>query len=1130
MGRLPASLDMKLVRTCPKCGANVRPNSPEGLCPRCLVHDALCDSRDPLDEAGSGKETQLGGPRCLGDYELLDEIARGGMGVVYRARQRSLDRIVAVKMILFGAVASPAHVQRFRREAATAGSLKHPGIVAVHEVGLIDGQPFLAMDYVAGPDFSQLVKGGPLPARRAASYLREIAEAVHHAHQCGVLHRDLKPSNILLGPDNRPLVTDFGLAKRVGADSIDSLSGQVVGSPNYMPPELCAMELGDDGHDIALGSELEPPGQTGEVRTIPLASPRHRRSPPPARSGDIYSLGAVLYHLLTGRPPFAAATLVGVLRQVQESEPARPSMLNPSIPRDLETICLKCLEKEPSRRYHTVEELGEELGRFLNDEPILARPVSHAERVWRWCRRKPAFAATIALSFLLLLTLSIGSPIAAYRISRSRNEAVSNELKARRAQYASDMNLAQQAMRDGDFFRALQLLERHRPSRKMVGDGLGLNRGAKFERSGDQPIPYPSNSLPTDHISSTTDLRGWEWYYIWQQCQGEEKFVLGTHTNGVNTVGFLPDGKTAYSAGWDGKVKLWNLESRKETARIVQDNGIVVATVSPDGEHMVTATSTSAIEDGFPVQVWNLKNQTRISTLVSNHWPRPSMAYSPDGRYLAIAGVRRLDLWDVRNHRVLTNWPYGPSVLGTRGVAFSPNSELLAINHESHGRIKLVAVDSLATVGEFQGHTNEVLALAFSPSGQLLVSGSGDGTLRLWDIPQRRMITNRYLGDAPVCFSFAPDGKTVAAALDSRQRAMIFDASNAQTIRELIGHANVVTAIAYSPDGTQLLTGSLDGTVRVWDGFTKPKPEDDLRLSDIAYWNAYGWAEALSANGQHAFGVFTNGTFSIWTIASLRVTTPLGLPLTNVTLGAISPGGDLVAFCREGREVHLWNSHNHQARLLTSAATNRGVARLAFSSDGKRLASAGSGVWVWDLSSTEGWRTIDDKVDRATVMEMVFADRDRQLLVGCYDGEIRVYSLDSTGRKSVLRGHKEQVRGLALHPDRRTLFSVSGDGLLCVWDVPNQTEIARLNPRTVRYFCAALSPDGRRLAAGAGDGIVTIWDTTSFQEVAQLKAHLGRVQRVSFTSDGDTLVSIGKDSLRVWRATPYRQAEKTSLP
>ncbi len=389
----PSTAVVPAGRVCPRCGAPLGGFGPEGLCGACLFDSGLA-----ADEPVVELDLLASGPRRFGDYELLEEIARGGMGVIFKARHLSLNRVVAVKMILRGDFASVADLARFRAEAETAARLQHPNIVAVHEVGEQEGQPYFSMDYVEGQNLAQLVGNTPLPTAHAATYLKTIAEAVQYAHQKGILHRDLKPSNVLIDTNDQPRVTDFGLARHFNNsqpstnDSHLTQTGQVLGSPSFMPPEQTA----------AKSDSIGP-------------------------ASDVYSLGAMLYHMITGRPPFVAESVPATLRMVAETEPVSPRLLNASVPRDLETICLKCLEKSPLRRYASAQELANELDRFLRDQPIHARPVSQAERVLRWCRRKPALATAIAL----VLVVAIGSPIAAYRINRERLQTQASQRMAR---------------------------------------------------------------------------------------------------------------------------------------------------------------------------------------------------------------------------------------------------------------------------------------------------------------------------------------------------------------------------------------------------------------------------------------------------------------------------------------------------------------------------------------------------------------------------------------------------------------------------------------------------------------------------------------------------------------------------
>ncbi len=411
-------------RTCPQCGALLPPGAADWLCPKCLLGQAAAP--EPTGSPStllSPLTTPHANPvlHSFGDYELLHEIARGGMGVVYKARQVPLNRVVAVKLLQFGPLAREEFKSRFRLEAKAAASLQHPNIVAIHEVGEHEGQPYFSMEYIEGTNLAELVLEKPLTAKRAAAYLKTIAEAIHYAHGRRVLHRDLKPSNILIDTNDQPRITDFGLAKRlagagstisdsssekgpvaverVSAVELLTVTGQVLGTPGFMSPEQAGGKR----------------GATGEAT-------------------DVYSLGALLYFLLTARAPFAADSLEATLAQVHTAEPVSPRLLNPAVRPDLETICLKCLSKEPSRRYASALAMAEDLGRWLKGEAIAARPATVVEKVWIWCRRRPAVATPLALSFLLLLAVAVGSSMAAARINRERAQA---EAQARKSQQVS---------------------------------------------------------------------------------------------------------------------------------------------------------------------------------------------------------------------------------------------------------------------------------------------------------------------------------------------------------------------------------------------------------------------------------------------------------------------------------------------------------------------------------------------------------------------------------------------------------------------------------------------------------------------------------------------------------------------
>ncbi len=359
-------------------------DAPQGVCSACLFRTGLASIENENDEAFAPTIARM--LKDFGDYELLEEIGRGGQGVVYRARQKSLNRIVALKVIGLAHWATEAHVKRFRMEAEAAAHLDDPRIVPIYEIGERDGACYFSMKFIEGGQLDKVIGSELMPGRKAAELMAKLAHTLHHAHQNGVLHRDVKPGNILLDAKGEPHLTDFGLARLVETESTVTRTLEVLGTPSYMAPEQAA------GNNAQLTSAT-----------------------------DVYGLGAVLYQLLTGHPPFAGGTTYETVHMVLETQPRQPRLCNPKVDRDLETICLKCLEKEPARRYVSAQALAEDIERFLRNEPIRSRRSSRLEHAWRWCKRKPLVASLIAA---LIMVVAIGLAGALWELQRVQAERV----------------------------------------------------------------------------------------------------------------------------------------------------------------------------------------------------------------------------------------------------------------------------------------------------------------------------------------------------------------------------------------------------------------------------------------------------------------------------------------------------------------------------------------------------------------------------------------------------------------------------------------------------------------------------------------------------------------------------------
>jgi WD40 repeat protein/predicted Ser/Thr protein kinase len=1028
-------------KSCVKCGVALPADAPQGICPRCELEGALAllhgQAAPVAATQGATQDSTPLPPRRFGNYELLEEIARGGMGIVYRARQVGLDRIVALKMMLAGQFAGKQVVERFHAEAAAAAVLQHPNVVAVHDVGVEDGQHYFSMDFVEGSNLTKFVGQRPLGPSKAARYVKLIAEAVHYAHEQGILHRDLKPSNVLIDANDQPRITDFGLAKRLDGSSSLTATGQMLGTPNFMPPEQASTDRGKVG-----------------------------------RASDVYGLGAILYFLLTARAPFQADSLEAIVTQVLNTEPISPRLLNPAVPRDLETISLKCLEKEPPRRYPTAQSLAEDLGRFLHDEPIVACPVGRAERVWRWCRRKPVIATLSATTALLLLAVTIGSPIAAFRIHREKQQALHEKEIARQHLYAADMSLAHQALEMGNLGRAIHLMERHRPK------------------------------------PGETDVRGFEWRYLWQHCQGDEDSTIRTTAIGV--LAYSPDGQVLVSEG-ESKTVVREASTKKVITHLPTTARSLA--FSPRNKTLVTAADQH-------VRLWDTENWRLLRELPGADHPA---VFSSDGQWLATAGEHRLKLWDTTTWRaVSTNQtPLDFDWMSRYGMAFSPDARVLVTANRAS--VRFWEVPSLKELPGLEGDIGRAGSLAFSKDGKYLVTGRANGSIDVWEVRTRQKVdTLRQHNGWISVLAFSPDGQTLASA-SADQTIVLWSLEKRTSLATLKGHSHEVWALAYSPDNQTLASGSGDETIKFWNANARRTDEILEEAYTPLSFSPDGRTLAFAGNTSLKFyDVATKQTAEFPTLAAL-FTPKNDYGLFNV---AISSDHRTLAVGRSNGMVELWDIPNK--KRLAPAEGHPGATNVVMlSPDGKILAAARgkSPVKIWDVDSQQELATFSGPT--SDISSLAFSPRGEILAVGSWR-LATLWHVRSKRAVAALEGHKSFVDGLGFSPDGKLVATGSRDGTAKIWEVQTGRELVTLTGHTEGTLAVCFIPDGRTLATAGGDGRVRLWSMATYQEMASLPGQEDG-NRITFSRDGNTMATGGReqDTVRIWRAPTFAEIQGT---
>jgi WD40 repeat protein len=985
-------------------------------------------------------------------YAVEGVLGKGGMGVVYRAQQIALRRTVALKMILHAEYAGNEERRRFHAEAEAIAQLAHPNIVQVHEVGEYNGLPYFSLEFCSGGSLQKKLAEEPWEALPAARLVETLSCGMHAAHQAGLVHRDLKPANVLLAADGTPKITDFGLVKRLDVPG-HTQSGAVMGTPSYMAPEQAA----------------------GKSKEVGVAA-------------DVYALGAILYQALTGRPPFRAATVLDTLLQVISEEPVPVRRLQPKTPRDLETICHKCLEKDPKKRYTTAEHLAEDLRRFVAGEPVQARPVGPLGRLAKWARRRPAVASLwlavvlVALGGLAGILWNYAAAVKAEKDAIEKKEFAEGETRRANAN-------ARQAQQNAEEAR----LERDR-----------AHRQAYFAHVGQAE----ANLQSKDHAGALVALdrirpedRGWEYGLLRHRAEGTPLELHG-HEGRIGAVAWSPDGTRIATAGWDNTVKVWDAHRGVELATL-RGHGSQVTSVSwsPDGGRLASTSFDRT------VRIWDVRSGAGTSIGEHAHWAM-GVSWSPDGRRIASASADgTVRIWDARTHRPMS------LLRGHRGmvlsVSWSSDGSRIASGSEDH-TVMLWDVARGSSVATLTGHTRAVNSVCFSPDGTHVASASLDGTVRIWDpVGGDRPLTLKGHTESVAAVSYHPDGSRIASA--SRDKTVrLWDTATGTEVAALRGHRDRISAVCWSPDGARLASGAEDGVVKVWEMTGADEVPTLAGHRNIIF------GVACSPDGSRIASAAGDMTAKIWDAAArVELATLLGHS-DRVTAVAFSPDGQRLATASYDRTVKLWDVHT--GRLTATLRGHEGaVTCVCWDRDGNRLATGSRDhtVKVWNAGTGDVFATLREHSNE--VKSVCFTPDSKRLVSAAQDRIVKIWSADGSPVVD-LRGHTEPIFSVAVSPDGSRIASAGYDQTVRIWDAGSGKEVAVLRGHTEPVLSVCFSPDGSRIVSGSWDGTVKVWDlehgsTATFHSPMQVFA-------VCCSRSGDRIISASGTVLKVWASRP----------